>query len=153
MITTINNAIAKKREDGEKGFTLIELLVVILIIGVLAAIAIPAFLNQRQGAWQSQVESDLKNAAIAAESYAVGHNGKYTSSTDTTYPSIAATDALKEEGFNKTADVTVTPYVNGDGTKFKLVGTHGSITTGDQYFVYDSATGVITATSTAVTGY
>jgi type IV pilus assembly protein PilA len=77
MIATISKAIAKKREDGEKGFTLIELLVVILIIGVLAAIAIPVFLNQRQSAWEAQVKSDIANAVIAAEGYAVNHNGSY----------------------------------------------------------------------------
>ena len=77
MIARIQKTMAK-RAEGEKGFTLIELLVVIIIIGILAAIAIPAFLNQRQKAWVSQVESDLKNAAIAAESYAVDNNGSYT---------------------------------------------------------------------------
>jgi len=99
MIATLNNALAKKRDENEKGFTLIELLVVILIIGVLAAIAIPAFLNQRQGAWESQVKSDIANAVIAAESYAVTNNGSYDGMT---------LDKLVAAGYNKTPDVTLT---------------------------------------------
>ncbi|NHT16212.1 prepilin-type N-terminal cleavage/methylation domain-containing protein [Cellulomonas sp. IC4_254] len=122
-----------KRQNGEKGFTLIELLVVIIIIGILAAIAIPAFLNQRQKAWASQVESDLKNAAIAAESYAVGNNGSYEDLT---------TDLLKSNGYNPTKDVTVTldgaPTVSG----YKLKGVNANLD--GKTWTYDSATGVIT---------
>jgi type IV pilus assembly protein PilA len=67
------------REEREGGFTLIELLVVILIIAILAAIAIPVFLQQRKKGWVAQAESTLKNAATAQESWATGQgDGNYT---------------------------------------------------------------------------
>jgi type IV pilus assembly protein PilA len=61
--------IRKAQEEHEGGFTLIELLVVIIIIGILAAIAIPVFLNQRNKGYDSQAKSDLRNAATIEETY------------------------------------------------------------------------------------
>ena len=65
---------ARKEEEG---FTLIELLVVIIIIGILAAIAIPVFLNQRKKGWESAVKADLRNAATAEETV-LTDSGSYT---------------------------------------------------------------------------
>ena len=69
----------RHRAEDEKGFTLIELLVVILIIGILAAIAIPTFLNQKSKANDASAESLARNAATAMETYATTNNGSYAS--------------------------------------------------------------------------
>ena len=61
--------IRKSMEEKEEGFTLIELLVVIIIIGILAAIAIPVFLNQRKKGYEASQKSDLRTVANEMETY------------------------------------------------------------------------------------
>jgi type IV pilus assembly protein PilA len=85
--------IRKSAEEKDQGFTLIELLVVIIIIGILAAIAIPVFLNQRQKGYKADMKSVAKNAATAVESYATETNGDYSA--------LNGTDAtVSLEGFH-----------------------------------------------------
>ncbi len=71
----------RERLGGEDGFTLIELLVVILIIGILAAIAIPSFLNQKTKAVDASAKELAHSAQTAAETYATDNGGSYTGLT------------------------------------------------------------------------
>lgn len=88
-MTRINRAFSARMQrirngEGEQGFTLIELLVVIIIIGILAAIAIPVFLNQRQSAWKASIETDTHNAVLAVESYGSANGGSLPASVQFT---------------------------------------------------------------------
>jgi type IV pilus assembly protein PilA len=68
----------RQRSQDQGGFTLIELLVVILIIGILAAIAIPSFLSQKNKAYDAGAKELARTAETTIETYATDHNGEYT---------------------------------------------------------------------------
>ena len=69
--------------QSKKGFTLIELLIVVVIIGILAAIAIPKFANTKEKAYIASMKSDLRNLVTAQEAYFSDNNSTYASSTGT----------------------------------------------------------------------
>jgi type IV pilus assembly protein PilA len=72
---------ARLNGDKEAGFTLIELLVVMLILGILAAIALPAFFNQKDKANDAKAKEYAHSAQVAMETYATDHNGSYLNAT------------------------------------------------------------------------
>ena len=85
--------------SNKKGFTLIELLIVVVIIGILAAIAIPKFANTKDKAYVAAMKSDLRNIATYEEQYAADQGGAYFAGT--------ATSAAPLQGFSPSQNVTV----------------------------------------------
>ncbi len=131
----------RRRAEDEKGFTLIELLVVILIIAILAAVAIPTFLNQRGKAYDSNAQSMVKSAQVAEETYATSNNGAYTTSKTAL---IAIDPSLGD-----TTAATLNAPTGVSSTGYTVSATAAN--TGDT-FTIGMASGVQTDTCTAGTG-
>ncbi len=135
----------RRRAEEEKGFTLIELLVVILIIGILAAIAIPSFLNQKTKATDASAKELARTSQTAAETYSTDHNGSYAGMTASGLVSVEPTIQITA-GNNNAYLSNVT--VSGGGSGYSVTATS---TSGNTYTITRGSDGTVARTCTPTT--
>jgi len=104
--------------NAKKGFTLIELLIVVVIIGILAAIAIPKFANTKEKAYYAAMKSDLRNLVTAQEAYFSERGNVYAGAT-----------ADLGTNYKSSTGVTVTMTGGGTGTAWSASSTHNALGT------------------------
>jgi type IV pilus assembly protein PilA len=131
----------RERAGSEKGFTLIELLVVMLILGILAAIAIPSFLNQRNKATDSQAKADARTLQTAIETCATDNAGLYTNC------GITALRAI--ETSIPAANVTSSPGTPSGGWTVSATSDNGN---GRTFTITRDSSGVVTRSCTVPSG-
>ncbi len=131
----------RQRAHGEGGFTLVELLVVMLILGLLAAIAIPSFFNQRDKAKDADAKSAARTAQTAIETYATDNGGSYAGAT------VAGLEGIESTLTDRVLEVTG-PGVGDVPTASEYTVTADS-DTGNEFSITRAANGTTTLTCTA----
>jgi len=129
---------------NERGFTLIELLVVILIIGILAAIAIPAFLNQKSKATDASAKELAHTGQVTIENYGIDHAGNYSGVTLTIMNQYEQT--IQTAAGNGNAYLSA---VSGTATGYTVTAT---ATSGDSFSITRGATGSLSRSCTGPGG-
>jgi type IV pilus assembly protein PilA len=136
----------RQRTGDEGGFTLIELLVVILIIGILAAIAIPAFLSQKSKAYDSSAKTMAQTAQTAMETFATENGGLYTGGTKAKLKEI---EPSLNVGTNAKEPALLETTVSSAGTEYTV--TAEAQNTKDKYSVTRKPEGTVEHTCTSTT--
>lgn len=127
--------VGRIRRTHEDGFTLIELLVVVIIVGLLAAIAVPVYLDQRRKAFDSMLRADVRSMALAQETWLTDHPND---------PGTVDANALADAGFKKSsASIRIMVVLDPVRRGYCIAAYHpgSSALTSNTYLVFDSLAG------------